>query len=96
MASVAVAGAQQRRNGDELVDDGTGLLVIDLGGVDFLDSSTLGVLINVHKRAPAPPARCRLHPWLSGSALRGEPEPRDDIAEARRDGGSPARAEGSR
>lgn len=33
-----------------LVDQGAETLVVDLGEVGFLDSTTLGVLISVHKR----------------------------------------------
>jgi anti-sigma B factor antagonist len=34
----------------KLVDDGASTLVVDLTDVAFLDSTTLGVLISVHKR----------------------------------------------
>src|SRR3954451_17901281 len=34
----------------QLVDDGATTLVVDLTDVGFLDSTTLGVLISVHKR----------------------------------------------
>ncbi|WP_432972363.1 STAS domain-containing protein [Dactylosporangium sp. CA-233914] len=34
----------------KLVDNGASTLVVDLSDVGFLDSTTLGVLISVHKR----------------------------------------------
>lgn len=33
-----------------VIDDGAGLLVVDLTGVEFLDSTILGVMVGVHKR----------------------------------------------
>jgi len=33
-----------------IVDDGASTLIVDLSDVGFLDSTTLGVLISVHKR----------------------------------------------
>lgn len=37
----------------ELADGGAHSLVVDLSGVEFLDSSALGVLVGVHKRLAA-------------------------------------------
>jgi anti-sigma B factor antagonist len=37
----------------ELADNGATSLVVDLSGVDFLDSSALGVLVGMHKRLAA-------------------------------------------
>jgi len=34
----------------KLIDDGASTLIVDLSDVGFLDSTTLGVLISVHKR----------------------------------------------
>lgn len=38
---------------DELLAGGASKLVVDLGGVDFLDSSALGVLVGVRKQMGA-------------------------------------------
>lgn len=35
----------------EAVDDGPEVIELDLGGVDFVDSTGLGVLIGAHRRA---------------------------------------------
>jgi anti-sigma B factor antagonist len=42
--------AELRRSLLEVLDQQTVPLVIDLSGVDFVDSVTLGVFVNVHKR----------------------------------------------
>ena len=34
----------------DLLDDGVTLLVLDLSGLEYVDSSGLGVLISIHKR----------------------------------------------
>ena len=33
-----------------LIEDGVSTLTLDLGGLDYIDSSGLGVLISIHKR----------------------------------------------
>jgi anti-sigma B factor antagonist len=43
-----------------VVDEGAKTLVVDLTGVGFLDSTTLGVLVGVHKRLTEPGAGLQL------------------------------------
>lgn len=48
--SIDLQTAPELRAGvDELLADGTTKLVVDLGGVDFLDSSALGALVGITK-----------------------------------------------
>lgn len=54
----------------EVIDEGHGQVVVDLGSVDFLDSTALGVMVGAHKRlredgpglviAAAPPSILRV------------------------------------
>lgn len=57
LAAVAVRGEIDIRSAPDLrawlgraVDEGATQLVLDLSGVEFMDSSGLGVLVGVHKR----------------------------------------------
>lgn len=48
-AAIATAFKDQVRN---LIDDGGPMVTLDLGGVEFMDSSGLGAVIAVHKAMP--------------------------------------------
>jgi anti-sigma B factor antagonist len=57
LAAVAVRGELDIRSAPDLrswltqaLDEGASKVVIDLSGVDFMDSSGLGVLVGAHKR----------------------------------------------
>jgi anti-sigma B factor antagonist len=57
LAAVAVQGELDIRSAPELrawltraLDDGAVNLAVDLSGIDFMDSSGLGVLVGAHKR----------------------------------------------
>ncbi|MCU1487452.1 MAG: Anti-sigma factor antagonist RsbV [Actinomycetia bacterium] len=57
LAAVAVRGELDIRSAPDLrawlakaLDDGVARIVIDLAGVEFMDSSGLGVLVGAHKR----------------------------------------------
>jgi anti-sigma B factor antagonist len=49
-----------RQRLDEALDRGPGLLVVDLTGVSFIDSTALGVLIGAHERCTAAGTTLRL------------------------------------
>ena len=44
------SSAQLREALTDLIDDGPGAIVLDLSGLDFLDSTGLGVLVGAQKR----------------------------------------------
>jgi anti-sigma B factor antagonist len=57
LAAVAVRGELDIRSAPDLrawlgrvLDDGAAQVVVDLSGVEFMDSSGLGVLVGAHKR----------------------------------------------
>jgi anti-sigma B factor antagonist len=47
----AYSAPKLRERIDEIVDNGEHHLVVDLGGVDFIDSTGLGVLVSGHNKA---------------------------------------------